>query len=489
MKLRTVLITLVLTTLVLNGCVKDEVYQGPPIISNLVLTPQAPGPSDAVTVTVMATDMNGIEKVTLFYKIEAGEYTSIPMTSSGENLFSGQIPGQDAGVTISYYVEAENVSGMKTLHPSGAPATAAAYTVGAPSIVINEIYSRGVPADPDWVEFYNNSDVTVDISGYLIYDGGGQTGGKPKKEIPAGTILQPRAFYVIVTDDEDPSGFGLSSGGEEIWFESPSGTIVDNVAFSAMDVTQSYGRMPDGSPNWQLLDNITRGTANDDSPPAAVIKMNELFSRGTTENPDWVELYNASNFAADISGYKIYDSGGQAGTKPKKEVPAGTIIPAGGFYVIVTDDEHESGFGLSSGGEQVWLENTAGTIIDDVTFGAMSETESWGRFPDGSDTWQLLPVQTPGAPNSNIPPVVNIVMNELYSRGTTEDPDWVEFFNPSSQSVDISGYKIYDSGGQAGTKPKKEVPAGTIIPAGGFYVIVTDDEHESGFGLSSGGEQ
>ncbi|MFO7616541.1 MAG: hypothetical protein R6V75_04750, partial [Bacteroidales bacterium] len=153
MKLKTVLSALVLTGLFLNGCVKDEVYQGPPVISNLVLNPQAPGPSDLVTVTVKATDMNGIAKVTLYYKVESGDFTSVDMTSAGENLFTGQIPSQDAGVTVSYYIEAENISGKKTYHPAGAPATTAAYTIGAPSIVINEIYSRGVPADPDWVEF------------------------------------------------------------------------------------------------------------------------------------------------------------------------------------------------------------------------------------------------------------------------------------------------------------------------------------------------
>jgi len=400
MKLKLFITALILTGFFLNGCVKDEVYQGPPVISNLVLNPQAPSATDLVTVTIKVTDMNGVEKVTLYYKVEAGEYTAVTMTAGIENLYVGQIPAQEGGATVYYYIEAENISGKKAFHPSGAPATTAAYTVGAPSIVINEIYSRGVPADPDWIEFYNNSDVTVDISGYKIYDGGGQSGGKPKKEIPAGTIIPARGFFWMHTEGTgDPSDYGLSSGGEEIWFESPNGAIVDNVAFSAMDVTQSYGRMPDGSPNWQLLDNITRGTANDDSPPAAIVKMNEIYSRGTAENPDWIELFNASNFAADISGYKIYDSGGNAGTKPKKEIPAGTTIPAGGFFVIVTDDADASGFGLSSGGEQVWLENAAGTVIDDVTFLAMSESESYGRFPDGSTNWQLLPVITRGGSN------------------------------------------------------------------------------------------
>lgn len=81
------------------------------------------------------------------------------------------------------------------------------------------------------------------------------------------------------------------------------------------------------------------------------------------------------------------------------------------------------------------------------------------------------------------------VINELYSRGIATEPDWIEIFNPTSASIDITGYKIYDSGGNAGTKPKKEFPAGSIIPANGFLAITVDDTAASGFGLSSSGEK
>ena len=103
----------------------------------------------------------------------------------------------------------------------------------------------------------------------------------------------------------------------------------------------------------------------------------------------------------DLSEYKIYDGGGQAGTKPKKEFPAGTVIPAGSFVVIVTDTEDESGFGLSSGGEQVWLENAEGTVIDDITFPAFEETQSYGRKPDGSSNLVTFTEITPGSSNNN----------------------------------------------------------------------------------------
>ncbi len=128
--------------------------------------------------------------------------------------------------------------------------------------VINEVYSRGVPTDPDWVEFYNPGTTPVDISGYLIYDSGGQSGSKPKKAIPAGATIAAKGYYVIVTDGSESADFGLSSAGEQIWLEDAAGNVIDTVTFTAMDVTQSYGRLPDGSATWQLCNTITRGSSN-----------------------------------------------------------------------------------------------------------------------------------------------------------------------------------------------------------------------------------
>jgi hypothetical protein len=132
-----------------------------------------------------------------------------------------------------------------------------------------------------------------------------------------------------------------------------------------------------------------------------VIKINEIYSRGVTTDPDWIEIYNASSFPVVLSGYKIYDSGGQGGTKPKMTIPAGVTIPAKGYYVIVTDivtTVDPSGFGLSSAGEEVWLEDAAGKVIDDVSFLAMDVTQSYSRIPDGG-TWGLTSTITKGAAN------------------------------------------------------------------------------------------
>lgn len=491
MKLKLLFFSLLMIGLT-TSCVKDEMYKGPAVISDLRIDPMAPLSGQAVTVLAKVTDLDGINSVMLYYAVNGGSFTQIEMISlsSLQDTYSGQIPAQTNGATVTYYIKATNKSGIESLAPQGAPTATASYTIGAPLVLMNEIYSRGTIESPDWIELYNASDVAADISGFNIYDSGGQSGAKPKKTVPAGTVIPAKGFYVIVVDDGTESGFGLSSAGEQVWLENASGNQIDNATFPAFETTQSFGRVPDGGANWLILNTITRGAANSSEQPLPQLYINEIFSQGTAEAPDWVEIYNASAFDADLSGWKIYDSGGQSGTKPKKEFPAGASIPAKGFYVFVVDDGTESGFGLSSNGEQIWLENPQGTVARDVTFPALASTQSYGCYPDGSDQLQVFEVVTKGAANSNeVPVVTSVVLNEVFSRGTAEEPDWIELYNDGETAVDLTGWKIYDSGGQSGAKPKMEIPAGTTIAAKSFLVVTVDDGTETGFGLSSGGEK
>jgi hypothetical protein len=136
--------------------------------------------------------------------------------------------------------------------------------------------------------------------------------------------------------------------------------------------------------------------------PGKVV-MNEIFSRGTAGNLDWIEIYNSGGTSVDLSGYTIYDVGGQGGTKAKKPFPTGTVVASHGFYVITVDTNSAGatdGFGLSSSGETVWLEDNTGVVIDAVPFPAMPlETTSYGRYPDGDSTWAIRNTITKGGPN------------------------------------------------------------------------------------------
>jgi len=339
------------------------------------------------------------------------------------------------------------------------------------TVKMNEIYSRAtaVAPDLDWIELYNSGTAQVDISGYKIYDNGGQAGTKPKMTFLTGTILPAKGFFVVLTDVSvtiDPSGFGLSSSGEQVWLENASGTVIDNVTFPAMDVTQTYGRYPDGSATWKLLTPLTKGVSN------SIILMNEIYSRGTSTthpDPDWIELYNASSASVDISSYKIYDNGGQAGTKPKMTFTAGTSISAKGFYLVVTDISttvNPAGFGLSSSGEEVWLEDGTGAVVDNVVFPAMSETQSYSRTTDGNPIWRLAGL-TKGITNGTGTAVRDngIIVTDFQLMQNYPNPfnpsTKIQFAIPSGGNVSL---KIYDIlGRQVATVINRYMNPGSYI--------------------------
>jgi len=192
--------------------------------------------------------------------------------------------------------------------------------------------------------------------------------------------------------------------------------------------------------------------------------MNEIYSRGTNSDPDWIELYNPTSTVIDISGYKIYDSGGQSGSKPKKEFPEGTLIQANDFIVIVTDESSESGFGLSSSGEKVWLEDNLGIIIDTVTFPSLSASQSYGRITDGG-LWNVLNTITRGSSNNTFTDVQedNNLITAYRLNQNYPNP-----FNPTttiSFSIPTNAYvslKIYDAlGREVAELYKGELNAGT----------------------------
>jgi hypothetical protein len=304
-------------------------------------------------------------------------------------------------------------------------------SMGLGQVMVNEAYSRGVTGNLDWVEVYNNSDAAIDISGYKIYDDGGQTGSKDKKPFPAGTVLAAHGYFVIITDTASAGlndKFGLSSSGDKVWLDDASGSLIDSAVIPTMGLDTSWARQTDGAASWMLLSPMTRGTSN------SQVLLNEAYSRGSTGNLDWVEVHNVTHGAIDISGFKIYDGGGLRGEKPKKLFPSGTIIPASGFAVIVTDTNvsaaDSSKFGLSTTADTVWLERpTGGVMIDMVAIPALGKDTSWARQPDGSPTWVRLTPVTKGATNGG---TVDVEEHQILPSSFALMQNYPNPFNPAT---------------------------------------------------------
>jgi hypothetical protein len=145
---------------------------------------------------------------------------------------------------------------------------------------------------------------------------------------------------------------------------------------------------------------------------STIIKLyvNEVFSDGTKDatDPDWVEIYNDSEIQVDLTGYAFYDDGikTSGGTKPKRILNSGTIIPAKGFLVFKTEytgGEYTVEFGLSTSGDGAYLDNKDGVMVASLDFTTINLTgkKSYGRKPDGSSTLVTFTTPTRGSSNNN----------------------------------------------------------------------------------------
>lgn len=126
------------------------------------------------------------------------------------------------------------------------------------------------------------------------------------------------------------------------------------------------------------------------------IFINELYAAG---GEDWIELYNAGDATKDISGYFIYDDPGN-----KYKLPSNTSIPAKGFLILICDDSGtglHTNFKLTADGESVYLETSAGKLIDRVDFPPLNDGQSYGRFPDGSSNLAISGNTTQGSANGD----------------------------------------------------------------------------------------
>ncbi|MDD4163387.1 MAG: lamin tail domain-containing protein, partial [Methanothrix sp.] len=70
----------------------------------------------------------------------------------------------------------------------------------------------------------------------------------------------------------------------------------------------------------------------------------------------------------------------------------------------------------------------------------------------------------------SISAAASVVINEIELNPPEGGADWVEIYNPDNGSVDISGWTAEITDGSWVGK-LSAVPAGTILPARGFYVF------------------
>ena len=142
----------------------------------------------------------------------------------------------------------------------------------AQSVVINELMASNdaTIADAtgeyeDWIELYNPTGSTINLSGYYVTD---KVSQPTKYQLPSGLSVAPGGYLILWASDEPSRGsthlsFKLSAGGEYVALYLPDGTtLVDETTFGPQRTDVAWGRQPNGTGGYSFLIPASPGAAN-----------------------------------------------------------------------------------------------------------------------------------------------------------------------------------------------------------------------------------
>uniref|UniRef100_UPI003751D4AE CotH kinase family protein n=1 Tax=Emticicia sp. TaxID=1930953 RepID=UPI003751D4AE len=262
---------------------------------------ELPTEKNTVSVRTTATSSEGISKVYLYFSDNlTGNFTKKEMFDDGKNndgaakdgVFGAEIPAFSIGKYVRYYIEAvsSNSVGTVSYDPAGAEHNVFVYQIKSSSpiiksVAINEILASNTKnldenkqAD-DWIELYNLTTNTVNLSEYYLSD---NSTNLKKWQFPTGTTIAANSFLIVWADEDALQGklhanFKLSKSGESVYLVSPAGIILDEVTFGEQKDDYGYARNPNGTGSFVSqtstfnADNITGKTGPTDPvvvPPA-----------------------------------------------------------------------------------------------------------------------------------------------------------------------------------------------------------------------------
>ncbi len=393
--------------------------------------------------------------------------TSVNLLLTGDNVFAVEVHQSSAGSSdLAMGVE------LSGLIFTNSPALAA--------VVINEVLANNATlaepdgSTPDWVEIYNPSSNAVDLATMSLTD---STLTPQRWVFPAGSILPAQGFLKVRLDAGLPAsatntGFGLKANGGSVYlYHRPAdgGSLASAVIYGLQAADWSIGRVPNGSTNWVLnLPTFGSGNIAATLGDPAQLKINEWMAAPASGN-DWFEVFNPNAQPVSLSQLWLSDD---LAARQKYQIPALSFIGTGPegyfrFWAANGADPDFTGFSLRNAGEALAISTANGPLINGLTFGAQSTGISQGRLPDGAVTILSFPTtSTPGKPN--FLPLTTVVVNEVLAHTDPPLEDAVEFYNPTGDAVDISGWYLSDS---QNNLLKYRIPSNTLIQAGSYVVI------------------
>jgi hypothetical protein len=224
--------------------------------------------------------------------------------------------------------------------------------------------------------------------------------------------------------------------------------------------------------------------------PAPLVQIHEVLARNTETLgfsgtfPDVIELRNAGNATADLSGWGLTDN---SALPYKYTIAAGTSLAPGARLVIYASNAAsvpapKTGFGLKDTGDTLTLTKSAaagGGVADSVAFGAQLPDTSIGRR-ETDGVWDMC------RPTINAPNVVaaqatpaGIKINEWLADAVALFPnDFIELHNPGTLPVNVGGCYLSDN--PVEWPQHHQLRQLTFIAPSGYLYLKADDDAGQG---------
>jgi len=227
--------------------------------------------------------------------------------------------------------------------------------------------------------FIENDDPTLEVQAFISYDN--------------------VSFTTLNMYDDGAHGDGEASDGTY-------GTLITISAFAEQLFYYCVATDADGSTRAPVCDAVHR-VIGFTKPPVVLNEVapdnNSIIADEDGEFPDYIELYNTSIYSQYIGNLFISDSY----DRPTKWRLPDMLLPADTYLLLFADNETGQGpnhvsFTLDADNDQVYLRAdvlSGYSIVDSIPFAEIGSDSAYGRLPNGTGPFVILPEPSPGAIN------------------------------------------------------------------------------------------
>lgn len=145
-----------------------------PTLTGLQHAPVIPPTNQTVTISIRASDPDGVASATVNYRVNpAVTFSSVPMTLQADGSWTASLPGQSAGKTVQFYVRAQDGLGAAAFAPAQGPDSRALYQVAdsqSTNLPAHELRLIQLDADRDFLLNTTNVMSQQRLGATVIYD-------------------------------------------------------------------------------------------------------------------------------------------------------------------------------------------------------------------------------------------------------------------------------------------------------------------------------